>query len=573
MDLSFYFKPVLKWRRLVILAGFVSAVATLLISLLQPELYQASATLIIGQSINNPNPSSGQFYLEQDLAGIYADMANRDPIRSATMAALGVASLPLYSVRALPNSQLIEIDVTDSQPERARAVAAELANQLIQRSPTGIRSEVQDQQAFVDQQLSSLQNDILSTQDEIAALKLKLGGLRDARDIADLERQISASDEKLRTLQSSYASLLSSSSQGAVNTLSIVEPPELPGRPIGPSHVLTTLLAGLLGMAVGVGGAYLIEYLDKSVKETSDITGILSWPVMATVEQINDVADPTTIMLNQPRSVLANSFRLLKTNLQLAGVGSFVRSVLVTGPSVGEGKSTVAMGLALAFAKSGEQVVLIDADAQRSRFAHPDHKGLSDLLVEGGSPESAMFQPYPETAPGLSVIAPGSAALGSAWFLDTPAFDKLLSVLKLKAIVIIDGPPAFISDSLVLASKAEGVLAVVRLGHSTKDAVRGMKAQLKSNVIHVLGVVISGTKVGLAKYEGYIPMEDLSTAGGDVSDRQARPRRLQNVFQVTIGQFARRTAERFERWLSGRPGRGGGWEQDEPNPKTSAPGG
>lgn len=570
MDLSLYFKPVVKWRRLVILAGLISAVATFLISFLQPEVYQASATLIIGQSINNPNPSSNQFYLEQDLAGIYADMASRDPIRTATMSALGVNSLPVYSVRALPNTQLIEIDVTDTQPARAQAVAAELANQLIERSPTGVRSETQNQQAFVDSQLSSLQSDILSTQDEIANLKLKLGGLRDARDIADVERQITASDEKLRTLQSSYASLLSSSSRGAVNTLSVVEPPELPKRPVGPNRVLTVLLAAMLGLAVGAGGAYLIEYLDKNVKESSDVTSILRWPVMTTIEQTESATDISTILLEQPRSVIANSFRLLKTNLELAGVGSLVRSVLVTGPSVGEGKSTVAMGLALAFAKSGAHVVLVDADTQRSRNTGSGQKGLSDLLVEGGNPDDAMYKPFADKVPGLSVVGPGTASLGSAWFLDTPAFDKLLSVLKQKAIVIIDGPPAFISDSLVLASKAEGVVTVVRIDRSSKDTVRAMKTQLQSNIIHVLGVVINGTRVRAPRYEGYLPMDDLAASGLETSSGSTKAQGLGHSLLATVGRVFGRAADNFERWLSGRPGLRESLDRDDSDPKTSS---
>ena len=553
MDLSAYFKPILKWRRLVVLSGLVAMVSTFLFSLTQPAVYQASATLIIGQSINNPNPSSNQFYLEQDLAGIYADMAGRDPIRSATMSALSMNSLPLYSVRALPNTQLLEIDVTDTNPQRAKAVATELANQLIQRSPTGVQPQTQSQQAFVNDQLTSLQNDILTTQDEIANLKLKLGSLRDARDIADVEQQITASDEKLRTLQSSYASLLSSSSRGAVNTLSIVEPPELPRRPVGSNRLLTVLLAALLGVAVGMAGAYLIEYMDKSVKERGDVTGILHWPVLAAIEQIKDGSDPATVLLKEPRSVIANSFRLLKTNLELAGVGSLVRSVLVTGPSIGEGKSTIARSLALAFAKSGNKVVLVDADSQRPGLALDSRKGLSDLLVEGGDTTEALETPYPEDVPGLAILGPGTSPLGSAWFLDTPAFDRLLATLKQEAIVIIDGPPSFMSDSLVLAAKADGVLGVLRLGHSKKDNVRGMKAQLQSGVIHVLGVVINGAVEDAFSYEGYADAEDDRSLQAKESVLDGQPDSLAGRLTRLFGGNRRSLVARLERWLSGKP--------------------
>src|SRR3972149_3203447 len=103
MEIGSLLAPLGKWWRLIGLAALIAAVSTLVGSLVQPKIYVSRTTLIIGQSINNPNPSSAQFNLEQELAKIYADMGSREPVRQATMEALGLEWLPGYLVKALPH--------------------------------------------------------------------------------------------------------------------------------------------------------------------------------------------------------------------------------------------------------------------------------------------------------------------------------------------------------------------------------------------------------------------------------------------------------------------------------------
>ncbi|NTW45098.1 MAG: hypothetical protein HGB14_11890 [Anaerolineaceae bacterium] len=210
MELKSIFAPLWKWRWLILAAGVIAGVISFAISLTQAPQYLSRTTLIIGQSINNPNPSSSQFFLEQQLAGIYADMGAREPVRLGTMKALEMDWLPEYTVRALPDTQLIEITVTDTDPLRAKAVAEELANQLILSAPTSINSDEQERQEFINEQLSTLQSDIKSTQDTIEQRKLELGTLSSASQISSSEQQIFALETKLSTLQDTYASLLSS---------------------------------------------------------------------------------------------------------------------------------------------------------------------------------------------------------------------------------------------------------------------------------------------------------------------------------------------------------------------------
>jgi uncharacterized protein involved in exopolysaccharide biosynthesis len=166
MEIGQILKPLLRWWWLILAATLISAVSSFFAVSRQPPTYRAATTLMIGRSIDNPNPSGMELSLSQQLTTTYVDIAQRQPVRQSTMAALGVDWLPNYSVRQIPNSQLLEIAVVDTNPEVARVVANELANQLILQSPTAPRPEEQERAAFIDDQLASLQRNIEETENE-----------------------------------------------------------------------------------------------------------------------------------------------------------------------------------------------------------------------------------------------------------------------------------------------------------------------------------------------------------------------------------------------------------------------
>src|SRR5215510_1916616 len=140
MELNKFIFPLRKWWRLVLASTLIAAIFISLSLLLQPTIYQAHTTLMIGTTINDPNPASNELYVGQQLAAAYADLANREIVYNATKNALGMNQLPEYFAWALPNTQLIEITVKDSNPERAQTVANELASQLILLNPLNAQS-------------------------------------------------------------------------------------------------------------------------------------------------------------------------------------------------------------------------------------------------------------------------------------------------------------------------------------------------------------------------------------------------------------------------------------------------
>jgi capsular exopolysaccharide synthesis family protein len=493
MNIKEYIAPLLRWWWLLILAMLVAGVSSYLVVARQQPQYQSRSTLMIGQAIYNPNPSSNQFYLEQQLAAIYADMGTREPVRKGTMDALGLSFLPQYVVRALPNTQMVEITVTDTNPFRAQAVASELANQLVQRTPNNLKPQDQERQIFIETQLNTIQADILTTQKDIEQKKLEMGNLNGAQQISEAQRQITSLETKLSNLQSNYTSLLANSEKGALNTVSIIEIPEVPTRPIGPNKAFTVILAALIGMSLAAGGAYAIEFFDQTIKSRSEAERLTEMPMLIGIPSIRESTNTLTHVLNEPYSAFADAFRLLRTDLEIAGLGTTLKTIVVISPGAGDGKTTVASNLMLAMAESKKRAVLVDADFYQStlekQMGKRDQREIGNFMVERVSTNAHLV--YLK-----KVLSKGNPdyqlPINPSELLNSPELGHVLEQLRAAAdVVIIDSPPFILSDALVLSMKADAVLVVINQNHTRRDLVLKMKEQLKRANVKVIGFTMN----------------------------------------------------------------------------------
>ncbi len=506
MDLKVYLRPILKWLWLIGLASLVSALSSYLVTRQQPPIYQARATLVIGRSVFDPNPTSADFWLGQQLAGFYADLARREPVRNATMEALGITWLPDYIAQPVPNSQLIEIVVTDTSAQRAQAVANELANQLILKSPANSQSQEQGHQEFVNQQLHNLETEIKNTQDEISKKQDELGGLFSARQIADAQADIDALGTKLTTLQTNYAALLASSERGATNTLSIIEQASLPAWPVGPQKGIMVLLTTVIGAVLAAGGAYLIEFLDDTLKDPDEFTRVAPYPIIGYIAEVRESENDATYVAKKPRSVVAEAYRTLRANLEFAAVDKPLKTILVTSTGVAEGKTSVAINLAVVMAQGGKKVILIDADLRRPsifrRLGLSNNKGLSDLF-RGQLELEEAYTPWEIEK--IRIIMSGPPPPNPADLLGSKRMDNILERLKQEAdIIILDGPPFLVADAGILASKVDGALLVFRHGYTRREVARNVSKQLARIGANVIGIAINRVpRSGISLYGNY----------------------------------------------------------------------
>jgi capsular exopolysaccharide synthesis family protein len=472
------------------LAVTASAISTLF----QPDIYVSKTTLVIGTTILNPNPDSGQIYVAQQLAQIYADMAQREPIQQATMEALGIDWLPQYQSKVIPNTQIVEISVTDTIPQRAQIIANELANQLMLQSPAIAGTETGTRQEFIRQQLSSLQVQIQETQESIEDLQKSLVGLNSASQIANIENEITEQTKKLNDLQDNYANFLANSQQGALNILSVLEPANLPTRSVGINKIIIIALAGLVGFSLSTGAAYLLEYLDRTIKTASDIERVFGKPVIGYITEISSNGNQATFVSDNPNSVLAENIHLLRSNIEFFRLNNPIKTILITSPSQGNGKTTIASNLALAMSQVEEDVILIDADLRRSAIHTAlnltKSPGLSEVIRNNAEIQDVLKQRKNEKS--LKVITAGRKPPNVTEVVGVSRISAILSELKENhELIIVDAPPLIISDSYNLASRVDGVVIVMEPGQTSDEQAKTIKEQLDRANANVLGFVFN----------------------------------------------------------------------------------
>jgi capsular exopolysaccharide synthesis family protein len=511
MELLAYVKPLRKWWWLIAIATIVAATASYLAVRTQPARYQARATLMIGRAMNSPNPTGTDFVLGQQLAQTYSDIAKREPVRAATMAELGLTWLPEYNTRTLPNSQLMELIVVDVSPVRAQAVANELVRQLILQSPTGT-SEDAERQAFVDAELDDLQTKIVETRNEIAAKQAEMREMFGARELAEAQTELTALSGKLTSLQANFSSLLTNTNRGALNTLTVIEPAGLPSRPVGPDKVATVMLAGLVGLVLASVAAYLLEYLDDTIKTPDNVQAIAKLPSLAGIARIKGDGNHL-ITLSQPRSPISEAFRVLRTGIQFSSVDKPNRTLLITSASPSEGKSTMAANLAVVMAQAGNNVLLIDADlrrpAQHQLFNLSDRHGLTSLLLElnlsGQNGDSAtILNNHLQKTPieGLRVLSCGPKPPNPSELLGSTKMRSLLETLSSRFdVVIVDSPPVLaVTDAVVLSAEVDGVVLVIDADKTRRGPLKQAVSRLVEANAHIIGVVLNRLSL---KSEGY----------------------------------------------------------------------
>lgn len=505
MELGAYIKPLIKWWWLLVTATAVALISSFIGTSRQPLVYQSRTTLITGSTVFEANPTSGNLYLNQQLANFYVTLAQGQTVQNAAMQALGITWLPEYIARALPNSQIIEIVVSDTIPERAQIVANALANALVQQSPTYSQGQ-KARESFIEAQLDKLEQDIQATRDKIAEKEEELGKLFSARQIADAQTDIAALETKLNTLQSNYGTLLANSQRGAVNTLTVLEPANLPTRPTGPNRYMIILLSGAIALAIAAGAAYLLEYIDDTLRDPEEIQRKLDLPIVGFISAMEKGKYHGDYVAKHPRSAIAESFRALRTDLEFSAVDKPLKTILVSSPGVAAGKTSIAINLAVVIAQSGKKVYLLDADLRKPSVHRslglPNRQGLSDAFRRDKDIRD-LAQFWEEG--NVHVITSGPLPPNPSELLSSRKMDQILQAVEREAdVVIIDGPPFLVTDATILSAKTEGVLLVVRYGYTRRDSAINAVKQLQRTGARILGVVLNQIpRSGEEKYGVY----------------------------------------------------------------------
>ncbi len=379
--------------------------------------------------------------------------------------------------------------------------------------------------AIKTDRLNELQNLLDIYQQIYVNLSLLTNGIgsESLRSSDQLQSALALYQQIYSNLLSNYESIRLARLQSTPNIIQ-VEKALPPGSPIRPNLITNIILGGIIGFVLAGGIAFLVEYLDDTFRTPDEIMHSLQLPILG---YIND--EPASrgkkshnqkpLVVARPRSPFAEAFRTLRVNLEFAELDKPLKTLLITSPSLSDGKTTIAVNLALVIAQTGKRVVLVDADLRRPHVHDLLHisnrRGLSEVLREQASIESVARKWEDQS---FSAITSGGLPPNPAEVLSSAKMAQTLEDLKNQYdVVIIDGPPFVLADASVLSARVDGVLIVIR-ANSTKasDALR-MLDQLDRSGARVIGVTMNRIR-RKSPYYYYKDLKDYKAFSYDYQD-------------------------------------------------------
>jgi len=291
----------------------------------------------------------------------------------------------------------------------------------------------------------------------------------------------------------------------------IVDPAEVPLKAVKPKKKLNLLLALVVGLTLGVGLAFFLEYLDNTIKLPDEVRDYLKIPYLGPVPAIaknkNKDGIPTDLVtLHSPKSTASESFRGVRTGILFSAADNAPQVILVSSAGPSEGKTLCAANLAVTMAQAGSRVVLIDCDMRRPRvhnvFDIGRDIGISNILVGSTEIEDAVVA---SGTPNLDVIPCGPIPPNPSEMIGSRRMVQLIENLRKDYNrIIIDSPPVTaVTDSVILAQAVDGVVLVVRAGDTPRQVVLNGVNQLRTVDSRILGAVLNGVNTGKDSYYYY----------------------------------------------------------------------
>lgn len=286
-------------------------------------------------------------------------------------------------------------------------------------------------------------------------------------------------------------------------------------------------LGALLGLILGVGAAFFLEYLDRTVRTSSDVESLLGIPVLGVIPTLRRLDDdlegadlpgrgrPLVVAMD-PLDPAAEAYRNLRMNLMfMSSDEEPIRTVLFSSPGPSEGKSTTAVNFAVMLAQQGQRVLLIDADLRRPSLHRAldllREPGLTNLLIGDAEPRETV---RPNVLPNLDFLPSGPFPPNPSELLNSKTMALLIEEFEGRYDqVIIDSPPVLaVTDAAILAVHTDGVVIVLRSGETEQRAAERSVDQLRRLGVRVFGAVLNAVSTAnpdesyyLQYYYSYTP--------------------------------------------------------------------
>jgi receptor protein-tyrosine kinase len=450
---------------MVVACPIVAALAAGVISLLLPPVYEAHVALLVrpAQPLATTDPNVSNLTTDQ-ISRTYAELMKEPPQLVQVSHELGLTTRPEDLAGKITVAPLLNTQILDvAVRDTNPALARDLANHLV------------------------------------AALILEVKGFQ---------------QQETQTPNSRTG-----------DDLVVVSPAVLPDRPIFPNVPLNIGIAFAAGLLVAVGTAFLLDYLDQSIKSDDELTERVGLAAIGHVAFVPaGLGKRGELVTLDASSHASEAYKALRTSLLFSAIDQALKVIVITSAEQGEGKSRTAANLAVALAHAENRTLLIDADFRRPSqhriFGKVRNVGLSNLLLKEVAQDEAVSSV--EAIPNLSLLTSGPTPPNPSELLGSVRMKDLMSRLaKGFTYVIVDTPPInAVTDASILASSASGTILVVEQGRTTSPSLRRAKLTLDRVGAHTIGAVMNKLRARGGSYSydyGYYetPVQDTNSVGAD----------------------------------------------------------
>lgn len=536
MQLRQYALMVWRWLWLIVLGTALAAGAAYVVSKRMTPVYSATVTLLINQapSYGFANSDYTSLLTSERLARTYSELLRTPKVLGPVAEKLGLSKLPVVQAQLVRDTQLLKVSVENTDP----ALAADIANTVAQVfKDMNEAQQLSRYTALKDSlagQIQQVEKDIAATQVEIDSLRGPLSPSEEARR-AQLQTTLAQYRSNYTSLTNNLTQVRLAETQ-ATNSVSVAQEAEAPIAPVRPRTLTNTALAAVVGALLALGMAFLIEYLDDTIKTPDDVEQVAQAPTLGLIARIEG-GEPAQklIAARTPRSPISEAYRVLRTNIQFGSVDKPLSSLLVTSGNPTEGKSTTAANLAVVMAQSGKRVVLVDSDLRRpvqhKYFGLSNNRGLTTALLDGHVPVEDHLQAT--EIENLRVMSSGPLAPNPAELLGSQRMAQVLDELKQHAdILILDSPPIMVvTDPVLLARQVDGTLLVADAGNTRRAVLARALDALRSANVHLLGVALNRIRPSRSGYYSYAYQYDSYYS----SDGQRKKRSRRNPVARLFG--------------------------------------
>ncbi len=566
LDLRAYFYLLWSWAWLIVLAAALAGATAFIMSKRMTPIYAASAQLLVNapSTISGVDPSGGTSMYT--LTTTYTEMLTDPAVLQSVIEQLKLKTTPeelagSISVKNIANTQLLQVTAADTDPQQAADIANAMATVFVARVQdlrsqryAAIREGLSSQISNMEQSISTTSDQIAAVEQEMAAAaaqKAAIVGTQLAvaatQTVAAMGSQAPAAatqtatamqqqlavdatqtaaaapatvvpaelvqlQDRLTQYRTVYSNLVQSYEQVRMaeeqtsSNVVVSQQARINPVPIAPKTSQYTLIAALAGALLAAGVVFMVENLDDTIRNPEEVRRKFGFSILGLIAR-HHVPEDRPVALEEPRSVVAEAFRSLRTNITYAAIGRPLRRILVTSATPQDGKTTVACSLAVVLSQSDKRVLLIDADLRRpqvhNRFGLENRMGLTDLFVVPLNGIRGAISAI--NASKLAILTSGGLPPNPAELLASRLMGNILDALNRDfGLLIIDAPPLLaVTDAAALAPLVDGVILVARPGTTKLTALEQAVEQLQVVGAHLLGIVLNEVNPSSRRYGYY----------------------------------------------------------------------